>query len=186
MRSAAAQSLRARPLRRARTAAAAARRCRRARRACPEAQGGTLLLQEVERLSPERAGAPFCGVIQESEIDARGHASAWPGVRCPGRRDDAARILSSGCARAASGRISTTACTSCRSALAPLRARREELPDLARQLLRADRRRGGQAHRRNLPARRRRCSSAYDWPGNLRQLENAIFRAVALADGGRV
>ena len=28
-----------------------------------------------------------------------------------------------------------------------------------------------------------RCLSRYDWPGNVRQLENALFRAVVLADG---
>jgi DNA-binding NtrC family response regulator len=66
--------------------------------------------------------------------------------------------------------------------LPPLRARREDIPDLARSFLAALRGRGGQA-----PARHRAEALAllvrYDWPGNVRQLENALFRAVVLADG---
>jgi DNA-binding NtrC family response regulator len=30
------------------------------------------------------------------------------------------------------------------------------------------------------------CLSRYEWPGNVRQLENAIFRAVVLADGAEL
>ena len=67
----------------------------------------------------------------------------------------------------------------------PLRERPEDIPDLVRHFLvrfaaeegkriRACRRRGaGTAH-------------AHPWPGNVRQLENAVFRAVVLAEGDEI
>ena len=51
-------------------------------------------------------------------------------------------------------------------------------------LRRALRRRGGQGvHPRRHAPRRSTLLTRYDWPGNVRQLENAVFRAVVLADG---
>ena len=67
----------------------------------------------------------------------------------------------------------------------PLRTRAEDIPELARHFVarfaaeegkrvRADRRRGLTLAR------------GHSWPGNVRQLENAIFRAVVLADGDEI
>ncbi|MBL8716731.1 MAG: sigma 54-interacting transcriptional regulator [Myxococcales bacterium] len=57
----------------------------------------------------------------------------------------------------------------------PLRERREDLPSLAEGVLRrADPTRGWQL---SLPLRRLLLSEAFDWPGNVRQLERVIQRA---------
>ncbi|MCP6237330.1 two-component system response regulator, partial [Klebsiella pneumoniae] len=64
----------------------------------------------------------------------------------------------------------------------PLRARREDIPDLVRSFCarfsaeEGKRVRGVTAEAMSMLAR-------YGWPGNVRQLENAVFRAVVLADG---
>ena len=64
----------------------------------------------------------------------------------------------------------------------PLRSRREDIPDLARRF--AARFAAEEGKRiRGLTAEALALLTAYDWPGNVRQLENAVFRAVVLADG---
>jgi Nif-specific regulatory protein len=68
--------------------------------------------------------------------------------------------------------------------LPPLRDRREDIPSLAEHFLRVYRERA----RRAVPAispEAMRCLCAYPFPGNVRELENEIERAVALADPGR-
>ncbi len=68
-------------------------------------------------------------------------------------------------------------------AIPSLRRRKEDIPVLVRTL--AER----LAHEQKLPQplgvspRALALLTAYDWPGNIRQLENAMFRAVVLAQG---
>ena len=61
--------------------------------------------------------------------------------------------------------------------LPPLRERRAELPALAASLLP----RGARLSDRAL-----RALLAYDWPGNIRELKNSLWRAAILADGGEI
>ena len=69
--------------------------------------------------------------------------------------------------------------------LPPLRERRDDIPPLVEHFL------GRIATDTGLP--RKHCApgalellAAYDWPGNIRELENVVQRAVALGDGRRV
>jgi DNA-binding NtrC family response regulator len=64
----------------------------------------------------------------------------------------------------------------------PLRERREDIPLLAEHFLR----KFSAAHRKPLPVltpQALELLTAYDWPGNVRQLENCIEQAVVLCEG---
>jgi two-component system, NtrC family, response regulator HupR/HoxA len=67
--------------------------------------------------------------------------------------------------------------------LPPLRERAEDIPVLADYFLRTFRERAGRAIPGISPDALR-CLRAYPFPGNVRELENEIERAVALADDG--
>jgi DNA-binding NtrC family response regulator len=63
-----------------------------------------------------------------------------------------------------------------------LRARKGDIEDLARRF--AARFAAEEGKRiRGLSAEALALIKRYDWPGNVRQLENAMFRAIVLADG---
>jgi DNA-binding NtrC family response regulator len=64
----------------------------------------------------------------------------------------------------------------------PLRSRREDIPALAEHFLR----KVSAAHRKPAPrltAGALELLTSYDWPGNVRQLENCLEQAVVLCDG---
>jgi DNA-binding NtrC family response regulator len=67
----------------------------------------------------------------------------------------------------------------------PLRERTEDIPHLIRHfLLRFSAEEGKRV--RGLSAPALATLTGFSWPGNVRQLENAIFRAVVLADGDEI
>jgi DNA-binding NtrC family response regulator len=66
--------------------------------------------------------------------------------------------------------------------LPPLRERREDIPLLARHFLQKTCKEMGRQLLSVSPAAMR-ALEAYDWPGNVREMENVIERTVALSDG---
>jgi DNA-binding NtrC family response regulator len=65
----------------------------------------------------------------------------------------------------------------------PLRERRDDVPALVRHFTARFAAEEGKSIIRGVNAAALTMLSRYDWPGNVRQLENAVFRAVVLADG---
>ena len=69
--------------------------------------------------------------------------------------------------------------------LPPLRERRADIPELVRFVLRRLGE-GSMSGALSVDAETEEILANYDWPGNVRQLENVLQRAAILADGGRI
>jgi DNA-binding NtrC family response regulator len=147
-----------------------------------EATGGTLFLDEVGEL-PLAAQVKLLRAIQESEVEP-------VGARKPIRVD--VRIVSATnrnlMADVKQGRFREDLFYRLHVfpiAVPPLRERAEDIADLTRHFLarfaaeEGKRIRAVSADTLGLLARHR-------WPGNVRQLENAVFRAVVLAEGDTI
>jgi DNA-binding NtrC family response regulator len=144
-----------------------------------EANGGTLFLDEVGELPPETQ-VKLLRALQEGEIDPVG---ARKSVRVDVRLISATNqnlieLVTKGRFREdLYYRLNVFPIT-----LPPLRARRADISDLARRFLARFSAEEGK-RLRGITAEALALLTAYDWPGNVRQLENAVFRAVVLADG---
>jgi transcriptional regulator with PAS, ATPase and Fis domain len=140
------------------------------------ADGGTLFLDEVADLSPT-AQAKLLRVLQDMSVERVGANQ--------GRAVDTRVIAATN--RALASQVQAGAFRSdlfyrlagVEIQVPPLRARREDVPQLAEHIL--------ARHRATRPLRLSAGANdalmAYDWPGNVRQLERVLERAVALAAG---
>jgi DNA-binding NtrC family response regulator len=147
-----------------------------------EASGGTLFLDEVGELPPA-AQVKLLRAIQEGEVEP-------VGARKPQRVD--VRIVSATnrdlIADVKEGRFREDLFYRLHVfpiTVPPLRERPADVPALARHFLALFAAEEGKRIRLVTPeALQLLC--AYRWPGNIRQLENAVFRAVVLAEGDSV
>jgi DNA-binding NtrC family response regulator len=144
-----------------------------------EAHGGTLFLDEIGEL-PMEAQVKLLRALQDGEIDP-------VGARRPIKVD--IRLISA----TNQNLIDLVKRGLFREdlfyrlnvfpvSIPPLRARAADVPDLARRFLARFCAEEGKRIR-GLANDAQALLTAYDWPGNVRQLENAMFRAVVLADG---
>ena len=147
-----------------------------------EASGGTLFLDEVGEL-PTAAQVKLLRAIQEGEVEP-------VGTKKPIKVD--VRLISATnrnlIADVKSGRFREDLFYRLHVfpvAVLPLRERAEDIPDLVRHFLaRFGAEEGKRIHL--VSAEALAVLSAYRWPGNVRQLENAVFRAVVLADNDEI
>ncbi len=144
-----------------------------------EANTGTLFLDEIGELSLD-AQVKLLRALQEGEIDP-------VGARRPLKVD--VRVISATNQNlielVKAGRFREDLFYRLNVfpvSIPPLRSRACDVPDLARRFLARFCAEEGKRIR-GLTAEAVALLSAYDWPGNVRQLENAVFRAVVLADG---
>lgn len=145
-----------------------------------EADQGTLFLDEVGEL-PLEMQVKLLRVLQEGEVDA-------VGSRRPTKVD--VRIISATnrdlAAQVRDGRFREDLYY--RLNVFPievpaLRERREDLPAMVDHFIR----RFNAEEGRSVPGVTTEAMNmlmGYDWPGNVRQLENSVFRAIVLSDGG--
>ncbi|MCX2725339.1 sigma-54-dependent transcriptional regulator [Roseibium salinum] len=148
-----------------------------------EAHGGTLFLDEVGEL-PQDVQVKLLRAIQESEIDPIG-------ARRPVKVDF--RLISATNRRLIDQvkegvfredlyyRLNVFPIW-----IPPLRDRREDIPALTRHFLARFAAEEGKPQVAGVTPDTIAMLQEYNWPGNIRQLENAVFRAVVLCDGAQL
>ncbi len=147
-----------------------------------EASGGTLFLDEVGELPPP-AQVKLLRALQEGEVEpVGGKRPVQVNVRVISatNRDLSADVKSGRFREDLFYRLHVFPIL-----VPPLREHAEDIPDLTRHfMVRFAAEEGKRV--RAMSAEALHLLSAYSWPGNVRQLENAIFRAVVLAEGEEI
>ena len=147
-----------------------------------EADGGTLFLDEVGEL-PAPAQVKLLRALQEGEVEpVGGRKSVKVDVRIVSatNRDLIADVKAGRFREDLFYRLHVFPLS-----VPPLRARRDDIPELARHFLTRIAAEEGKRVR-GISSQAMALLTAYRWPGNVRQLENAVFRAVVLADDDEI
>ncbi len=147
-----------------------------------QADGGTLVLDEVGEL-PASAQAALLRALQEGEIQPVGAGRVERVdvrvVACT-NRDLPAEVQAGRVREDLYYRLAVIELR-----VPPLREHPEDIPALAAEFTRRYARRFGLADARLSPALVEELGRR-EWPGNVRQLENAVARLVALSNGGTI
>jgi two-component system response regulator HydG len=147
------------------------------------AHGGTLFLDELGEI-PQRVQVKLLRVLQEGEIERLGGSGRPQKVDIrllAATNVNLQRAVAEGSFREdLYYRLNVIAIK-----IPPLRDRREDIPLLAEHFLRVFADKNGKRMSGFSRAALDRMG-AYAWPGNVRQLENAIERAVVLSHGDRI
>lgn len=147
-----------------------------------DANGGTLFLDEIGELSLDLQ-VKLLRVLQEGEVEP-------VGGRTPLKVD--VRVVSATnrelAVESAQGRFREDLyyrLNVVQLTIPPLRERREDIPALINHFI-ARTAALENIHVRGVSDEAMTLLTAFDWPGNVRQLQNAIFRAVVLCDSDRL
>ncbi|MFM9975430.1 MAG: sigma-54-dependent transcriptional regulator [Beijerinckiaceae bacterium] len=144
-----------------------------------EANHGTLFLDEIGEL-PLDAQVKLLRAIQEGEIDpVGGKKSTKVDIRIiSATNQNLIELVKQGRFREdLYYRLNVFPIL-----IPPLRNRRDDIPDMARRFLARFAAEEGRTIRA-ISAEAMALLVKFDWPGNVRQLENALFRAVVLCEG---
>jgi DNA-binding NtrC family response regulator len=144
-----------------------------------QADGGTVMLDEIGDVPPA-IQVKLLRVLQERELERLGGSKTRAvDVRVIAATNvDLRRAIEEGNFREdLYYRLNVFPLT-----IPPLRERREDIPPLAEHFLSAFRKEQGSPVTRIAPEAMRKLVD-YDWPGNVREIENVIERALVLATG---
>ncbi len=147
-----------------------------------EASGGTLFLDEVTEL-PLTAQVKLLRALQEGAVEAvGGRKPVKVDVRIISatNRNLLERVKHREFREDLFYRLHVLPIT-----IPPLRARREDIPHLVRHFLARFCVEENRAIA-SISAEAMSRLGQFDWPGNIRQLENAVYRAVVMSEGGQL
>ena len=147
-----------------------------------QAEGGTLLLDEISEM-PVDTQSKLLRVLQDQEVRPVGGKTSYKTncrlIASTNRKPEEA-IRDGKLREDLFYRISTISVH-----LPPLRDRREDIPPLASAFLKRFAAQANRVIHGFTPAAIDRLA-AFDWPGNVRQLQNEVQRAVLLCEGDTV